>query len=282
SGAVRPGGGGSKALSDVMTRTCTKADHHCMFVFRPADTITPLTGAANLPCVANDSCHVNLVMWAWHRDARAGGVDKVLVGSNDKNFLENGKVDPDKARLMAVRERGVAPRDRHHRESSGGGSLTMPLHADPKVIYSHPLQACDRPLKKGERYVIEATLVTEVNGRARCSTQLVVSKNPKATSGGLAKIRPGSISEHNGMNCTRGSSPCTTRKVAVFEVEEDIRGPVYVNLIARSKVPGGGPAKVEVKRNQGFVRSTPLRRLAPVRRRRPARAAQRPPRRRSR
>src|SRR5262249_41434287 len=77
-GDTSPKGGRSKALSEVQTQVCTSAEHHCRFVFRPSDASLMLDGAAALPCLQNDSCHINLVMWAWHSDARAGGADKVL------------------------------------------------------------------------------------------------------------------------------------------------------------------------------------------------------------
>jgi hypothetical protein len=50
-------------------------------------------------------------------------------------------------------------------------------------------------------------------------------------------------------------SPCTHRNVAVFRVDQDIQGPVYVNVVAKSAVPGGGSAHVTVKRSDSWVRS---------------------------
>jgi len=68
----------------------------------------------------------------------------------------------------------------------------------------------------------------------------------------VEKITPTAIGEHNGANCT---STRTTREVAVFRVDQDMAGPVYVNLVAKSEVPGGGNARVVVKRGDSFVRS---------------------------
>jgi hypothetical protein len=45
----------------------------------------------------------------------------------------------------------------------------------------------------------------------------------------------------------------------VFRATEDIAGPVFVNLIAKSAVPGGGSSNVVAKRNDGWVRSTRYR-----------------------
>jgi hypothetical protein len=242
-------GGASKALSDAETISCTKADHHCKLVFMPSVEL------GGLPCIDAGTCHVNLVVWAWHPDARAGGADKLLVGSNDGNYLDNGVVEGDQARLMAVRERGVTAGDRAARESSGGGTITMPLDARSVLVYSHELKP-GGTLRAGEQFVVEAKVVTAASDRARFSTQMFLTKDPRATDGnGLDKITPGEITEHNGINCTRGASPCVTRRVAVFRVTEDIAGPVYVNLIARSEVPGGGSANVVVRRGDGWIRS---------------------------
>jgi hypothetical protein len=248
---TEPGGAGSKAIA-TQTQTCTHADHHCMFVFTPSDASIEVDG---LPCVASDSCHVNVVMWAWHADARAGDQDKVLVGGNDGDYLDNGRVEGDVARLMVVRERGIVAGDRAARETSGGGNLGVNTSANPVVIYSHRLKGAGDDLLAGEQFVVEAKLVTAVGDRARISAQLVVSKSPDGTDNGVDKIAPGSISEQNGVNCTAGTSPCVTRKVAVFRVTDAITGPVYVNVVAKSAVPGGGTTNVTVRRDDGWIRS---------------------------
>ena len=243
------GAGSSIALAS-QRQTCTHADHHCLFTFTPSDTARELAGAA---CVDSNSCFVNLVMWAWHPDARAGDVDDVLVGSNEGNYLDNGIVEGDQARLMAVRERGVTADDRALRETSGGGELVMPMNAQATLVYSHRLKGGD--LVAGEQFLVEAKLVAAVSSRARFSTQLFVTKDPRATSGGVDRINPGAVSEHNGINCTDGTSPCTVRKVAVFRVTGDIADAVYVNVVAHSEVPGPGTARVVVRRGDGWVRS---------------------------
>jgi hypothetical protein len=234
-------GGGNQRVIATQTQSCNKAEHHCMFVFRPSEaTIT--TG----DCA---SCVVNLVMWAWHGDARAGGDDKVLVGGNDGNYLDNGKIEGDQGRLMAVRERGIVGADRAMRESSGSGSLDVNTNANPEVVYAHALG----DLKAGEQYIVEARIVTNVASRARFSTEMFLTRDKNATDGnGLDKVAPSQIGEHNGINCT---DECVTRKVAVFRVTENVAGPIYVNVTARSAVPGGGTTRVTVKRGDGFVKS---------------------------
>jgi hypothetical protein len=249
-----PAGGGSKGIA-TRTLTCTKAEHHCKLVFRPSDATFVLEGGFALPCVASNSCYVNLVMWAWHSKARSGGQDKVLVGENEGNYLANGKVGSDKARLMIVRERGIVASDRARRDTSGSGTVSMNLNANPVRIYSLRLKKAGRDLKVGEQFLVEAKVFTVVNSRARFSTKMFLTKNPKATDGnGVNGLFPGEINEHNGINCTTGTSPCTTRKVAVFRVNKPVSGPVYVNIIAKSAVPGGGTASVKVKRDKGWLR----------------------------
>ena len=234
---------GNKVIA-TQTLSCTKGEHHCMFVFRPSEAAIDI----DQPC---DSCAVELVMWAWNGDARGGDQDKVLVGGNDGNYLDNGKVEGDQGRLMVVRERGIAGGDRAMRESSGNGSFDVNTNANPELVYSHLLKQGD--LAAGEQFVVEARIEANVASRARLSTEMFLTHDKNATDGnGLDKVAPSQINEHNGVNCT---SNCVTRKVAVFRVTEPVAGPVYVNVTARSAVPGGGTTRVTVKRADGFVKS---------------------------
>lgn len=228
----------------TQTQTCTKDEHHCMFVFRPADAAIRLTN--NMPCVAANSCNVELVVWAWDGAARSGGADKLLIGGNDGNFLDNGRVEPDLARIMAVRERGLGAADRAARESSGGGNKSINTNANPELIYSHRLKPAGQSIKKGEQFLVEALVVADVGGRARFSTQLEIEHKDAFT--------PGGISEQNGFNCSPGSK-CATRKVAVFRATQDINDAVHVNVVVKSAVPGGGSTRVTVKRDDGWVKS---------------------------
>jgi hypothetical protein len=223
--------GGKTIATD--TQSCTKSEHHCMFVFDASSRIEIDRDCAK--------CDVELVMWAWDGHARSG--DKVLVGGNDGNYLDNGKVEGDLARLAVVRERGITAADRVKRETTGGGSFDLNTQANPEIAYSHLLKAGD--LEPGEQFVIEAHVVADAAARARFSTELYISH-------GDTKIAPGAIGEHNGINCI---GRCVTRKVAAFRVTERIAGPVYVNVAVRSAVPGGGNTRVTVKRGDGFVRS---------------------------
>lgn len=243
--------GNSKVIA-TKTVSCTRNEHHCMFVFTPGEAAIRLDGST--PCVASNSCYVNLVVWAWSSDARSGGQDDLLIGGNDGNFLDNGRVDGDAARIMAVRERGIGAADRASRESSGSGTKSINTNANAELVYSHRLKPQGRPLVKGEQFVIEAKVVADTGGRARFSTELFVTRNPSATDGSaFDKVEPPAINEHNGINCTGGR--CVTRKVAVFTVSEDINDAVYVNVVVKSAVPGGGSTRVTVKKGDGWVRA---------------------------
>lgn len=231
------------------TQTCTKGEHHCMFVFRPADTMTVVD--ESLECVATADCAIELEMWAWDSDARADGADNVLVGENEGNYLDNGEVKGDKARLMAVRERDTTDADRIEDEVTANGGISVPTDASSVLVYSLPLA----DVRAGEQFVIDAKVVTAVASRARVSSKMFVTREPTDTEGAaIDGVSPRMIGEHNGTNCSAGASPCTTRKVAVFEATEDL-GDLYVNIVIRSAVPGGGTTDVEVARSEGWLRS---------------------------
>ncbi len=252
---VDPAGDESIALSDVQTETCTKGEHHCMFVFRPTQSAISIDDAVALPCIDAGECHVSLVMWAWDPGARADGVDKVLVGENEGDYLANHVVQGDKARIMAVRERGVVDDDVDERETTDAGTLAVPTNATATLVYSHLLS--EDGVRTDEQFVVEAMFVTAVSARARVSSKMFVTRDDMETDGnGIAAIAPTQIGEHNGTNCTAGTSPCTTRKVAVFRATADVDGPVWVHVFVKSAVPGGGSANVTVDRAAGWLRST--------------------------
>jgi hypothetical protein len=125
------------------------------------------------------------------------------------------------------------------------------------LIYSHQLAGGGGDLRAGEQFYVEGRVVVAVSSRARMSAQMFVSRDPRATDArSFDAIEPGSINEHNGFNCTAGSSPCTVNKVGVFRVTRDVAGPVYLQIVAQSAVPGGGGASVSVDRHAGWLRST--------------------------
>jgi hypothetical protein len=246
------GGSNSKVIA-TETLSCTKAEHHCMFVFTPGAATLALD--ESIPCVATDSCYVNVVVSAWDAAARPGGQDVMLVGGNDGDFLLNGQVEQDIARIMAVRERGIEMADRAVTETSGTGTQSINLSAAAELVYSQRLKPAGMSLEAGEQYIIEAKIVASVTNRARFSSKLFLTHNASEVEGdGIPGVTPGSISEHNGQNCVDDNN-CTTHKVAVFKVDQTIAEPVFVNIFVKSEVPGGGAASVTVKKADGFMRS---------------------------
>ena len=127
----------------------------------------------------------------------------------------------------------------------------------PREDYTYTLLLSPDGARAGEQFLVEAKFVTHVSSRARVSSQMFVTADAEATGGPvLDGIEPREIGEHNGINCTASGSPCTTRKIAVFRVSEDLDGPVRVNVMVKSAVPGGGSTNVSVQRDAGWIRST--------------------------
>lgn len=254
--ATDPRGPGTIALSKVKGFSCTKDDHHCVEVIDFAAASATLEGARLPGCVADDSCFVNLVLWSYDRDARSGGRDRLLIGANEKDFLQNGKVEQDRGRIMAVRKRDVTPADELVRVTGHtvrNGAIGLASNGDWKRLYSHALKA-GNDLKAGESYEIVAEVDATSNARVNLSLQMFLTRNRfDHNGGGIDGVSPAAISEHNGTNCSPGN-PCHLRKVAVLRVDHDLAGPVYVNVIGAAEVPGPGSANVTIQ-DQGFVKS---------------------------
>jgi hypothetical protein len=165
-------------------------------------------------------------------------------------------VEQDRGRLMVVRERAIAPADKVVRATGNnvqGGGIHMASNGQDRRIYSHRL-AGGRDLKAGEKFRVWSLVEADTDGRVNLSLKMFLTKNENDDGGGSVDgIQPGAISEHNGTNCTP-SDPCHIKKVAVFQVQRDIQGPVFVNLTANCEVPGPGSANVTI-RNSGYVKS---------------------------
>jgi hypothetical protein len=213
--------------------TCTKSEHHCVLVFGFDDATLRLVGSP--PCAATQQCYINLVAWAKHPKAQKG--DRLLIGENNGNFLRNGDVDPDKGRLMVIRDRGAQTEV----STENRGQMRIPTNKRPTKFFSAKLK--DGDLNANSRYAIEVTVRARAKGRARLSSKMFLTKNRGADDGnGIEGTTPGAISEHNGINCSGG---CTFRRVAVFSVDRDVSGPVFVNVHGRGAQRSPG-ARVEV------------------------------------
>ncbi len=254
--ATNPHAQGAMAISDIISFSCNANDHHCVKVIDFKHGSRELT-AANAPgCVDDNSCFVNLAVWAYDSHARSGGRDKLIIGANEGNFLQNGDSEQDRGRVMLVRERGIAPADKALRVTKHdvrAGGIAMFSDGDDHRIYSHTLKG-GNDLRAGEKFRVWAEVEATSDHRVNVDLRMFVTKDRYAKHGRTPDaIRPGEISEHNGTNCSPGN-PCRLRKVAVFEVTRDIQGPVYVNLVSSAEVPGPGVAHVTVQ-DRGFVKS---------------------------
>ena len=249
-------GPGAIALSDVIAFDCTANDHHCVKTIGFSDASLALRAANAPPCLASGSCFVNLVAWAYHPDARGGGKDVLLLGANEGDFLQNGAIEQDRGRIMAVRERELTADDvslRVTEHDVRGGPIQLASNGDWKRIYSHTL-AGGRDLRAGEKFRVWAEIDASADHRVNLSLLFFLTKNRYDHNGGaLAETSPKEISEHNGTNCSPGDD-CHLRKLAVFQVDRDLPGPVYVNIAASTEVPGPGSATTTIH-DTGFIKA---------------------------
>jgi hypothetical protein len=254
--ATDPHRPGVVALSKIKEFSCNADDHHCVKTIDFGEASLQLTAGNAPPCVASQSCFVNLVIWANDPQARGSGKDKLIVGANEGNFLANGKSEQDRGRVMLVRERGIVPADkvlRATKHNVKSGNITFGSNGDRHRVYSHTLKG-GQDLVKGEKFRVWAELNATSDHRVNVDTLFFLTKNRNDKNGGSVNgANPGSISEHNGTNCSPGN-PCNLRKVALFEVNENVKGPVFVNLSSSAEVPGPGFANVVVHDN-GFIKS---------------------------
>jgi hypothetical protein len=196
------------------------------------------------------------VAWAYHSDARSGGQDVLLLGANEGNFLANGDIEQDRGRIMAVRERNVTQGDvslrvTHHNVKSGG--ISFGSNGDWHRIYSHTLKG-GNDLKAGETFRVWTEVNASSTNRVNLSLLFFLTKNRTDRNGGaINDTSPKAISEHNGTNCSPGND-CHLRKVAIFKVDRDIQGPVYVNVAAATEVPGPGSATTTIHDN-GYIKA---------------------------
>jgi hypothetical protein len=254
--ATDPHSAGVVALSSIKSFSCNADDHHCVKTIDFSNGSLQLTSNNAPPCVANNSCFVNLVIWAYDSHARGSGKDKLIIGANEGDFLQNGDSEQDRGRVMLVRERGISPADkvlRATKHNVKGGTITFGSNGDNHRIYSHTL-AGGRDLKQGEKFRVWAELDATSDHRVNVDLEMFLTKNRNDRNGGkIDAMQPGAISEHNGTNCSPGN-PCKLRKVALFEVKQDVKGPVYINIASGAEVPGPGSANVSVH-DSGFIKS---------------------------
>lgn len=157
---------------------------------------------------------------------------------------------------MAIRERDVTPADvtlRVTGHTVRGGDIELASNGDEQRIYSQTLDG-GRDLKAGAAYAVWAEVDASSNHRVDLSLEMFLTHDRDDHDGGLLDhTTPRAISEHSGMNCSPGND-CHIRKVAVFRVDRDLPGPVFVNIAASCEVPGPGAATTTI-RDSGFIKS---------------------------
>lgn len=255
----------SAAITPIKDQVCNAQRHHCHIEvsFGPE----ALTGAKDLPCIANNACLINFVAWANAPESNNASYDHILVGQNEGNYLQNGIIDQDFARLMVVREREITGSDltvRDTTQTRTGDPIQLNMNPEnPQLLYSHPLRLDDRALEPGQQFRVAAKITTAATGRIRFSTEMFLAENPGAVQppgGGVPGISPNQLTEHNGINCLGDISPCVTRKVGVFSVGPDIEQvgnhTVYVNIYSKSEERTSGSGTVKNGNGDGFIEST--------------------------
>jgi hypothetical protein len=216
-------------LGTAQSLKCTHRRHHCMFVFRNiAEAIT----LANHPCRGGDSCHLNLVVDAWHSKSRRD--DVILIGENEPGL--DPPVDGNRARVAAVRVRpsdaiagkGLSPETDHR-------SAIPVQSADRRVIFSKPLGIVRR--RAQFKVDFQMTAVPPGAYPARLSTQVIITDGPNSvTPIRQAAYLSGRATPFNGTNCVNGE-PCTIRKAGVMRVTRNLHRGLYFNVVADAGDP---------------------------------------------
>jgi hypothetical protein len=245
-------------------------NHHCRIVLHPRKAIP---ADAELPCETD--CHLNVVMSAYHRDARKRQV--LVIGVDADHGIEQSKASLSAASFTApvrrftdVRRPGPARRMRA-KVPVAPHSTSSPE----KVIYSTRLDE----LRKGEQLLVDARARIAIGGlgySVLLQPELILSERPDSTEFTGLPVQVltdnGKVSELNGSNCTQGdsdfSNPCKIEKVGAARLLYNARTkprndkgefvPLYLNLVVGATQEFGGRYHrgdaVRVKRGRISVR----------------------------
>lgn len=237
-GGQATGGAGTVPLGSEKL-TCNQSqpnrNHHCVLVID--DGLARIEDASRLPC-NSQTCHINLVLSAGDRNARAG--DRLVVGADSGGKAVNG----DKGRVNFARFRPQGSGGEQPLVSTARLRRALPIAGEgakvrEQAVYSVALE----DLRLGEQLVIDGRLVTGIGAHsynAFQTTGIVLSESRGSASreGWPERVGDlnGQIAEANGFNCTQGDSahesPCAARKVGVLEITRDAPKTLYVNLVA--------------------------------------------------
>ncbi len=225
-------------------------NHHCRLVINRSRTIDR---DDRLPCA---SCHLNVVMTAWHHEAKKGNV--LVIGGDSDHGVEQGKAALSSANFSAspaaFKTSRIGP---GNRVRSRVPIVDRSSSSQEVVVYSLPLQE----LHRGEQLLVDARAVLSIKGlpyNVLIQPELIVAEGPKETEFTGLPVQVftnnGKISNENGANCTRGKSyftdPCHVRKVGAARIIRNARskprndkGPyktLYLNLVVGASQEFGG------------------------------------------
>lgn len=262
-GATAPGQ--TKPISKTYSLTCHQnhpvRNHHCVISI-------PWSGIrvgepSTLPC-DQGSCHINVVATASHPSAGSG--EKVVIGSSD----DRKRIHQGLAQLSSVRHR---PGESRPSKTWRGGraSKRLPVVSKGqkikrKVIYSAKVSR----LKAGDQLVVDArarTAIGHLPYNAFQRTEVVFAKTKNSTTAfGKPLDTTARVTSSSGFNCTRKrsghSNVCEIRKGGVLSVKKNVKGPLYVNIVAGQHAIGTTPQTdrwrqghtAKVPRSGGYVR----------------------------
>jgi hypothetical protein len=248
-------------------------NHHCVLVIDgPSRRIDSLS---ETPCEPG-RCHLNLVLSAYHDNARVG--DLLVIGGDQDSGIEQ-----DKGRLNAAVYRpgdmSAFPAARNPIVSKMRRSAHVPVAGhdgamSPRVLYSVRLNH----LQAGEQLVVDARAHVGIGNlpyNTLIRSQLLLTEGPGAVDHkglpGLVERNNGEADESNGFNCTRGASdfrtPCLIHKVGIVKMVHDARThpfqdkgravPLYLNLVTSAAQEYGGTHHLGDQANvtrAGFIR----------------------------
>jgi hypothetical protein len=212
-------------------------NHHCTITFRNFEHV--LGDPATLPCAAANQCYVNLIVGAWKRRAKPNNV--IVLGADRPDATVVG----DKGRLNVVEasQEVSAPTTA---SADGVANLSLPLNEGKKVKRRvvHWIEIPNP--RKGEVLAFDGSYTATIDKlpyNTFVSSRVIVADGPLATdSEGVAKSSVqfrGAATESNGFNCTQGASgfstPCTAVKAGAIRINQDVDGPLYLNLVAAAK-----------------------------------------------
>ena len=251
--AKSPHSTGGQRLGKPVDRTCSQdypdRNHHCVLVLDRTDV-------AKKSC---RNCSLNMVMTAWHHDAKKKEV--LVIGGDSDHGIEQGRASISAAVFQGDTESAT----RTYRSTeilnkkaplvSGGSNSPETALGSVRID----------DLKQGEALIVTATARADIRGldyNVLTQGEVVISeKGPNSGDNSgtpvLAVSKHGKVATQNGYNCTQGASdyrnPCLIYKVgsaymsksAVTKPNNDKGAsvPLYVNLIGSFSAQYGKPYK---------------------------------------